>query len=187
MNEQTNPWQVIDASPVYSNNWIELTHYNVINPSGGKGIYGKVHFKNIAVGVIPLDKDLNTYIVGQYRFALDLYSWEIPEGGCPLSEEPLHAGQRELKEETGLYAANWIKILNLHLSNSVSDEYCVVYAATGLSQQESSPEETEQLDIKKIPFDELYQMVQKGTITDSISVAAVLKLKLMLLEGRLVL
>jgi 8-oxo-dGTP pyrophosphatase MutT (NUDIX family) len=187
MNEYNNPWQVIDEKNIYDNNWISLIHYNVINPSGGKGIYGKVHYKNIAVGVIPLDKDLNTYIVGQYRFALNQYSWEIPEGGCPLLEDPLDAAQRELKEETGLIAVNWVKILDMHLSNSVSDEFCVIYVAAGLSQHKAAPEETEQLVIKKIPFDELYQMVQKGIITDSISVAAVLKIKLMLLEDKLVL
>lgn len=187
MKEQHNPWQVTNEQEVYSNKWISLKHYDVINPSGGNGIYGKVHFKNIAVGVIPIDKDINTYIVGQFRFALDQYSWEIPEGGCPLDEDPLHAAQRELQEETGLHAAHWIKILDMYLSNSVSDEYCMVYAATGLSQHESAPEETEQLLIKKIPFDQLYQMVQDAVVTDSITVAATLKIKLMLLENKLVL
>ena len=187
MNEQHNPWQVINEQEIYSNNWISLKHYDVINPSGGSGIYGKVHFKNIAVGIIPLDKDLNTYVVGQFRFTLDQYSWEIPEGGCPLEEAPLHAAQRELQEETGLHAEYWTKILDLHLSSSVSDEYCVVYAATGLSQHESAPEDTEQLMIKKIPFGQLYQMVQDGKITDAISVAATLKIKLMLAENKLIL
>lgn len=185
MNEQYNPWQVIDQQEIYTNNWITLTHYNVINPSGGKGIYGKVHFKNIAVGVVPLDEQMNTYIVGQYRFVLDHYCWEIPEGGCPLHEDPLDAAKRELLEETGLKAAQWQKLFDMHLSNSVCDEACVVFVATGLSQYESTPEETEQLSIKKIPFDTLYQMVQSGAVTDSITIAAVLRVKLMLLEGTL--
>lgn len=187
MNEQHNPWQVVDQQEIYSNNWITLTHYNVINPSGGRGIYGKVHFKNIAVGVLPLDPQMNTYIVGQFRFVLDQFSWEIPEGGCPLHEDPLDAAKRELLEETGLKAERWTRLFDLHLSNSVCDEACVVYVATGLTQHESTPEETEQLAIKKIPFDTLYQMVQSGKITDSITVAAVLRVKLMLLEGTLAL
>jgi len=187
MNEQHNPWQIIDAQQAYDNNWIQVTHFNVINPSGGKGIYGKVHFKNVAIGVIPLDENMNTYLVGQYRFPIDVYSWEIPEGGGPLSEDALHAAQRELLEETGLKAGRWTKILNMYLSNSVSDERAVVYVATGLTQHASMPEETEQLAVKKIPFDTVYQMVQEGKITDALSVASILKAKLMLLEGTLLL
>lgn len=187
MNEQHNPWQVIDEQEVYNNNWIKVTHYNVINPSGGKGIYGKVHFKNVAIGIIALDEEMNTYIVGQYRFPINVYSWEIPEGGGPLNDDPLNSAKRELLEETGLKAENWTKILDMHLSNSVCDETCAVYVATGLSQHAAMPEETEQLVIKKIPFDELYQMVRDGKITDSVSVAAILKTKLMLLEGTLTL
>lgn len=185
MNEQHNPWQIIDEQEIYSNKWIQLTHYNVINPSGGKGVYGKIHFKNVAVGVVPLDENMNTYLVGQYRFAIDQYSWEIPEGGAPLHEDPLAAAQRELLEETGLKASNWQQVVNMHLSNSVSDEKSVIYVASGLSQHAAMPEETEQLIVKKIPFDEVYQMVQNGTITDSMTVAAILKIKLLLLEGKL--
>jgi len=185
MNEHHNPWQIIDQTTAYDNNWITLTHFNVINPSGGKGIYGKVHFKNIAIGIVPLDEHMNTYIVGQYRFPINSYSWEIPEGGGPLEDEPLDSAKRELLEETGLKAERWIKILDMHLSNSVSDEACAIYIATGLSQHAAMPEETEQLIIKKIPFDEVYQMVQKGAITDALTVAAILKTKLMLLDGKL--
>ncbi|HRI21348.1 MAG TPA: NUDIX hydrolase [Panacibacter sp.] len=187
MNEKHNPWQIIDQKEIYNNNWVTLTHYNVINPSGGKGIYGKIHFKNVAVGIVPIDNEMNTYLVGQYRFSLNQYSWEIPEGGSPYTEDPLAAAKRELLEETGLKAECWKQILTMHLSNSVTDEYCIVYVATRLSQHNATPEETEQLTIKKIPFDEIYQMVQNGLITDSISVAAILKIKLLILEGNLVL
>ena len=117
----------------------------MINPSGGNGIYGKVHFKNIAVGVIPLDEDWNTWLVGQYRFPLDQYSWEIPEGGGGMDEDPLEAAKRELLEETGLVAKEWTKILTMHLSNSVSDELAVIYLARELEQKDRlQPEETEQ-------------------------------------------
>jgi len=185
MNENHNPWQIIDEQEIYNNNWIKVTHSNVINPSGNKGIYGKVHYKNVAVGIVPLDDEMNTYLVGQFRFAIDKYSWEIPEGGSPFNEHPLAAAQRELLEETGLKAAYWKAVTEMHLSNSVSDEFAVIYVATGLSHHKASPEETEELAIKKIPFDEAYQMVQNGIITDSMSVAGILRTKLLLLEEKL--
>jgi len=185
MNEQHNPWQVIDELKIYDNNWITVTHYNVINPSGNKGIYGKVHMKNYATGVVPLDEEMNTYLVGQYRFALNEYSWEIPEGGAPLDDEPLASAQRELLEEAGLKAKNWLMIQEMTLSNSVTDERCFIFLARELSEHTSAPEETEQLAVKKIPFEEVYKMISDGEITDAVTVAAVLKVKLMLLEGKI--
>ena len=185
MNEQHNPWQVLSQKMIYENPWIALSEYNVINPSGGKGIYGKVHFKGLAMGILPLDAELNTYLVGQYRFTLNQYSWEIPEGGGALDIDPLDSAKRELLEETGLVADEWTKILDMHLSNSVSDEYSIIYLARKLTQGAANPEETEQLQVKKVPFEEAYQMVEKGLITDSMSVASILKVKLMLLDGRI--
>lgn len=183
MNESTNPWQVLAAVEKYDNPWINVTQYDVINPGGGKGIYGKIHFKNIAVGVIPIDENGNTYLVGQYRFVLSAYSWEIPEGGCPEGADPLAAAKRELLEETGLVANEWKELMKMQLSNSVSDELAIVYLATQLRQDKAEPEETEQLKIRKLPFETLYQMVEAGTIMDSITVAAVLKTKLLLQNG----
>src|SRR3954454_16007348 len=119
MNEQHNPWQIIDEQKIYDNKWIIVTHFNVINPSGNKGIYGKVHMKNAAIGIVPLDEQMNTYLVGQYRFALNEYSWEIPEGGAPLDDEPLASARRELLEETGLKAKQWQMIQEMTTSNSV--------------------------------------------------------------------
>jgi 8-oxo-dGTP pyrophosphatase MutT (NUDIX family) len=185
MNEQHNPWQIVSERPIYDNPWIGVTEYDVINPSGGKGIYGKVHFKNWAIGIIPLDEELNTYLVGQYRFALNQYSWEIPEGGCPMGIDRLEGAKRELLEETGLVAGEWTELLDMHLSNSVSDELGKVYLARDLEQRTATPEETEQLVIKKIPFEEAYRMVENGTITDSLSMAAIYKIKLMLIDGRI--
>jgi 8-oxo-dGTP pyrophosphatase MutT (NUDIX family) len=185
MNEQHNPWKVLGEKKIYENPWIKLTEFDVLNPSGGKGIYGKVHFKATAVGALPLDEALNTYLVGQYRFTVDQYSWEIPEGGGAFGIDPVESAKRELLEETGLVAEEWTKIIEMHLSNSVSDEYAVVYLARKLSQHMASPEETEQLVVKKLPFEEAYQMVERGEITDSMSVAAILKVKLMLADGRI--
>ncbi|RYF99145.1 MAG: NUDIX hydrolase, partial [Chitinophagaceae bacterium] len=120
---ERNPWQVLSEQEVYDNRWINVTAYDVINPGGGKGIYGKVHFKNLAIGIIVLDEEMNTYLVGQYRFATNMYSWEIPEGGGPLDADPLDSAKRELLEETGLVAHQWTVLLKMHLSNSVTDEY----------------------------------------------------------------
>jgi 8-oxo-dGTP pyrophosphatase MutT (NUDIX family) len=185
MNELHNPWTVIGHKEVYDNPWINVTEFDVLNPKGGKGIYGKVHFKNIAIGVLPLDNELNTYLVGQYRFPLNQYSWEIPEGGGPLGISALDSAQRELKEETGLVAQSWSELVHLHLSNSVSDEYGVIFLARELKQEEAMPEETEELVVRKVPFAEVYRMVEQGIITDSLTVAAVLKVQILLLEGKI--
>ncbi|WDF55145.1 NUDIX domain-containing protein [Mucilaginibacter sp. KACC 22063] len=180
-----NPWKITGEKAVYDNPWISLTEYQVINPAGNPGIYGKVHFKNLAIGVLPLDEELNTYLVGQYRFTIDQYSWEMPEGGGPHEHEPLDSAKRELLEETGLKAKYWTELQRIHLSNSVSDEFGIVYLARGLEQFEPEPEETEQLIVHKVPFKQVYRMVCNGEITDSLTVAAVLRVQLLILENRL--
>ena len=175
MTNEKNPWEIISGKLVYDNPWINLTQYEVITPAGTPGIYGKVHFKNIAIGVIVIDENGDTYLVGQYRFPLNEYSWEIPEGGCPEGTDYLTAAKRELKEETGFEAKSWTEILRMHVSNSVSDEYAVVYVAQDLKAGEAEPEETEKLAIQKMSFAKALQWVMEGKITDSISVAAILK------------
>ena len=180
-----NPWKVIKSTSVYDNKWIEVKHHQVLNPRGNPGVYGMVHFKNYAIGVVALDKEYNTWIVGQYRFPLNEYSWEIPEGGGCLSEPILASAQRELLEETGIKAKNWRKVLSMHLSNSVSNEYGEVFVAKELSFHESSPEETEELVVKKLPFEEVFNMVMDNQITDSLSVAAILKVKHLILSSKI--
>jgi len=184
-NPEDNPWKITSQKEIYNNPWINLTEYQVLNPSGNPGIYGKIHFKNVAIGILPLDGDLNTYLVGQFRFALGQYSWEMPEGGGPLGIDPIESAKRELLEETGLKAETWTELVRIHLSNSVSDELSIVYLARDLAQFEAEPEDTEQLVVKKLPFDTVYQMVCDGEISDSMTVAAVLKLKLLMLENKL--
>ena len=182
-NTEKNPWKITNSKKAYDNPWIKINHHEVINPSGNEGIYGVVHFKNYAVGVLPLDANLNTYLVGQYRFPLKQYSWEIPEGGCPESTDILATAKRELQEEVGLTAKKWRPLLTMHLSNCVTDEIAHVFIAQDLTEGVASPEETEDLVIKKLPFEAAYQMVMEGGITDSISVAAILKAKILMEKG----
>jgi 8-oxo-dGTP pyrophosphatase MutT (NUDIX family) len=170
---EENPWRITGSKPVYENPWIRVTEYDVVNPSGNPGIYGKVHFKNHAVGVVPMDEQGCIWLVGQYRFTLDAYSWEIPEGGCPIGMSTEEAAMRELREETGIVADRLEKLFEMHLSNSVSDEWAVTYLATGLNMGPASPEETESLRLRRLPLEEAYRMVFDGTITDSMSVAAI--------------
>jgi 8-oxo-dGTP pyrophosphatase MutT (NUDIX family) len=171
-----NPWKTLSSKEVYSNRWIQVEEHQVINPSGGNGIYGKVHFKNKAIGIIPLDEHGNTWLVGQYRYTLQEYSWEIPEGGGPIGTPPLESAQRELKEETGITAKQWQLIMRMHTSNSVTDEEAFLFLAEDLVFGESYLEETEaDLVVRKLPFRDAVQMVLNGEITDSLTVAGILK------------
>jgi 8-oxo-dGTP pyrophosphatase MutT (NUDIX family) len=175
ISEAKNPWTIQSAQQKYDNPWISVTEYQVLNPSGGAGIYGQVDFKNIAIGIIPLDADNNTWLVGQYRFPLKEYSWEIPEGGCPENEDWLLAAKRELKEETGIEATKFENIAKIHTSNSVCSEVGYVFLAEGLSYGTAEPEETEELVIKKLSLKSAVEMVMNNEITDSISVIGILK------------
>lgn len=171
-----NPWQTLSSDEKYDNPWINVTEYQVINPAGGKGIYGKVHFKNIAIGIVPIDEFGNTWLVGQWRYVLNEWSWEIPEGGGPLTIDPLLSAQRELQEETGLIAKRWSMIQRVHLSNSVSDEEGLLYLAEDLLIGAHALEDTEaDLKVWKLPLLEAVHMVETGKITDSLSVIGLLK------------
>jgi 8-oxo-dGTP pyrophosphatase MutT (NUDIX family) len=176
---ENNPWTTLSSETKYENNWITVTEHQVLNPAKSPAIYGTVHFKNLAIGIVPVDKDGFTWLVGQYRYPLKSYSWEIPEGGGKISEPPVVTAKRELKEETGLEATHWEQILEMHLSNSVTDERAIVFLATGLSEGTSSPEETEVLSIRKVTLRDALAMVERAEITDSISVAAILKIALL--------
>ena len=127
---------------------------------------------------------MHTWLVGQYRFPLQQYSWEIPEGGAPEGTDPLLSAYRELKEETGFTAQSWQHLITMHLSNSVSDELALVYLATDLMAGEWEPEETEQLQLKRVHVQEAFAMVANGVITDAISVAALLKLQVWLQQPK---
>jgi 8-oxo-dGTP pyrophosphatase MutT (NUDIX family) len=175
--EIKNPWTTLSGEVKYDNRWINVTEYQVINPAGGKGIYGKIHFKNKGIGIIPVDEEGYTWLVGQYRYTLNEFHWEIPEGGGPLDEFPLLAAQRELKEETGISAKKWTSLLRMNPSNSVSDEECIIYLAEDLEFGESLLEDTEaDLKVKRLPLKEAVDMVMRGQITDSMSMIGLLML-----------
>lgn len=179
------PWTTLKEEVRYDTPWISVSHHDILDPSGREGIYGVVHFKNLAIGVVPLDKDLNTWIVGQYRYPIQAYSWEIPEGGGRRDIPPLTSAQRELREEAGIVADVWTEILRMDLSNSASDEHAILYVAQGLTFFEPEPDHDEELALRKLPFEELYGMVVRGEVRDSLTVAAVLRVKLLLLDGTL--
>jgi 8-oxo-dGTP pyrophosphatase MutT (NUDIX family) len=162
----------------YENPWITVWHDDVDRPDGSPGIYGVVHFANLAAGVVAIDADDRMVLVGQHRYTLDAWSWEIPEGGVPAGEAPLEGAQRELREETGVAASTWRELAQVDLSNSISDERAVLFLATDLTLGEATPEPTEALEIRWVPFAEALSMTLDGRITDVMSVAAIQRVAL---------
>ncbi len=173
LDPTSTPWQILSSKRVYDNPWITVREDGVVRPDGEPGLYGVVHYKNMAVGVLAVEED-HIYIVGQHRYPLGRYSWEIPEGGRPQGEEPLRAAQRELKEETGLQAVRWRRLGEAYLSNSVSDEYAVWFLATGLVRGEPRLEGTERIDVRRVPLSGALAMVLGGEITDALSLVALM-------------
>jgi 8-oxo-dGTP pyrophosphatase MutT (NUDIX family) len=170
---ESNPWRRESRRVAYDNAWIELFHDEVIRPDGRPGIYGVVHFRHRAIGVVPLDLATDqVLLVGQYRYTLDRYSWEIPEGGGRFDEEPEEAARRELQEETGYGGGTWRELCRCDLSNSVTDEVAVLFAATGLVPGEANPEGTERIEVRWVAFDEAMTMIGRGEISDAMTVIA---------------
>ncbi len=178
------PWTRRSRRVAYENPWVTVWHDEVIRPDGQPGIYGVVHFANLAAGILALDEDDRVLLVGQHRYSLDEYSWEIPEGGVPDGESALDGARRELIEETGVTAADWGEIARAHLSNSVSDELAVIYLATDLTIGEASPDGTEDLALRWLPFEEVLDMTLRGEITDAMTIIAVERLALTRRLGR---
>lgn len=181
---RSGPWTRHSRRVAYDNAWITIWHDDVTRPDGAPGIYGVVHYANLAVGVVALDEMDQVLLVGQHRYALDAYSWEIPEGGVPAGESALDGARRELREETGWAAATWQELARCHLSNSVSDELAVLYLASGLTAGPATPEGTEALAIRWLPFEEALAMTIDGRITDAMTVIALQRLGLLRPTGR---
>jgi len=168
-----SPWTIKSTKLVYNNPWISVREDQVITPSGTDGIYGVVHLKGYALGIVALDAEQNIYLVGQYRYPLEKYSWELPEGGGDLKAPPLESAKRELREETGLIAKEWEYLCKYHPSNSITDEVGFLYLATDLVQGEMDLDETEDIKVKKLPFVEALRMVEREEITDLISITGI--------------
>lgn len=173
MTRKVGPWQVREIRASYDNPWIRIDHHEVIRPDGVEGIYGVVRFANLAVGVLPIFEDGTTMLVGQHRFPLDLYSWELPEGGGPMGEPSEETARRELAEETGLKASHLAPLGIAHMSNSVTDERAEYYIAWGLEEGEAAPEPDEVLALRRLPLSEVVMEIAKGRITDSLTILMV--------------
>ena len=185
MDENHNPWTTLSQSVAYENNWIRVDHHEVRNPAGGPGIYGVVRFKFHAIGVVPIDQNGDVILVGQYRYPLGQYSWEIPEGGGAAGVPSVDSAKRELREECGIEARHWLEILQMDLSNSITDERGTAFLAWDFTHGVSQPEDTELLKVARLPFWETIDRVKRGEIRDAVSVTALQRVALMALQGDL--
>ncbi len=172
------PWTRRTRRVAYANPWITIWHDDVDLPDGSPGIYGVVHFANLAAGVVVLDDADRVLLVGQHRYTLDEYSWELPEGGVPPGESALDGARRELREETGVEADGWRELARFHLSNSISDEAGILFAARAASHGASSPEPSEDLAVRWLPLAEALAMAADGRITDAMTIIGLQRIAL---------
>lgn len=183
--EDGDPWRVKSTTQPFANDWFRIEANEVVHPHGEDGTYTVVRIRRLAVGVLPIDDEGFVHLVGQWRFPLGRYSWEMPEGGADPGEDALTCAKRELEEETGLSAAHFAKVLEMDISNSLTDEQAVIFIATGLSAGEARPEGTEVLRRRRAPFVDVLARVTDGRIRDGLTVAAVLRAHHMAVTGQL--
>jgi 8-oxo-dGTP pyrophosphatase MutT (NUDIX family) len=165
-----NPWTIKSSRLVYETPWLRVIEDKVIRPDGVDGLYSYIETR-VAVGVVALTPDNEVYLVGQYRYPIRRYSWEIVEGGAEPGEEPLACIQRELQEEAGLRAGKWAQLGGeIHFSNCISAERGFLFLAEELEEIEASPEGTEVLEVRRAPLEEALGMVHRGEITDVFSI-----------------
>jgi 8-oxo-dGTP pyrophosphatase MutT (NUDIX family) len=185
MIDHGRPWTALNARTVYDNPWMSVTEHDAVAPTGQPALYGVVRFKNRALAILPLYDDGTLVLVGQHRFPIPGYSWELPEGGGPLGLDPLEGAKRELREEAGLEAADWRQVLTFQLSNSITDEVGYGFIATGLTPTAAAPDPTEELALARAPFREALALAMAGEISDLPTVAMLLRAYHMAREGAL--
>ncbi len=181
--KRNGPWTVKSERTVFSNPWIKVEDHAVIHPDGSDGEYGVVRLKNRAIGILPVSDDGDVWLVGQHRYPHDKHTWELPEGGGPLEDDPLTSAKRELAEETGLLARQWRRISDFDLSNSITDESAICYIAWDLVSGDAAPEPSEALTIKKVKFSQLLEMVLHGEISDNLTIIMTLTAHVLALRG----
>ncbi len=174
MIENRNPWKTVSSKEVYKNAWIRVREDQVIRPDGKPGIYGVVEFPGSA-GIVALNDKKEIALVGQWRYTLNRYSWEIPTGAIDKGESPLEAAKRELHEESGLSAKQWKTLGTMDTSNGVTNEVAHLFLATDLTQGANAPEAVEDFAFQWIPFERAVDMVLKNEITESLSIATILR------------
>ncbi|MEO1039232.1 MAG: NUDIX hydrolase [Pseudomonadota bacterium] len=183
--ERRGPWTIRATRIAYENPWMQVIEHDVLRPNGEPGLYGVMHPKQLAIGVLPVFANGDVPLVGQYRFAVEAYSWELPEGGGAFDAEPLDSARRELAEETGLSAAHWLEFLRFDISNSITSERAIAYLAWGLEQGDAMPDETEALANDRKPFAKVLAMAMDGRISDGFTLAMMAKADYMLRQGQL--
>jgi 8-oxo-dGTP pyrophosphatase MutT (NUDIX family) len=171
-----NPWKTLSSANKYSNRWFSVREDQVIRPDGKPGIYGVVSAARLAIGIVPLWDDGSVTLVGQFRYPGKEYSWEIPEGGGELSEDPLDGAKRELREETGIEARTWEYLGRMHTSNCFVDEVCHLFLAKDLTPGTPEPDPEELVETRRVAFEEAVAMAMDGRITDSISIVGIFRL-----------
>lgn len=167
-------WRTLASREIYRNPWIRLREDEVVRANGTHGVYGIVEMAP-AVAVVALTDDLRVHLVGQYRYATDVYSWEIIAGYADDGEDLIESARRELEEEAGLRARSWSLLGRTQLSNSVTDQWGHIFLARDLEPCERRPDESEQFEHRVVPLDEALRMAHDGEIDHAFSVVGLFR------------